>query len=609
MGKITKEVIKIDNIQTKICKICREEKTVNEFHSSGKGYYKSTCKVCAWFRSNNNIIIKNNWNIDEYKQIMHYILIDKLLLNEIAIILNRDLFDLCDVIVNYLKLRGQNKTQLKYNCDNCGIEFLIYPYQFLSQKSHCCSKQCSSLYKTGINYHKIIGINNCLYCGNEFDVYDHVSDQKYCCLDCKAEHYRENPKQEIVICSNCNKDYIRRKQSRYNNNFCSLECELDFKHKQSWEFRKCEICEEEFECLKSVTQRFCSIQCQGIWQSQYLIGENSPGYNHEFSKEDRTIICEWCKNPFEVSPHKIDIAKYCSDKCRQEYFSNVLSQTPEWKERSRKNAVRNLENKVWDTNTGIQILVNDFLNELDINYKNEKGFIHFAVDNYLIDFNLIIEVMGSYWHCDHRIYNNINYEMQVNRIRMDKIKHTFLLKNYGIETLYLWEKDIENDPQLCKNLILHYVNNNGIIDNYNSFNYTFDNKLNINNIINIPYMDWDIEDLKLIIDTSVKEKMSHKQQDKWITYNCEYCGNEKEMLIGHYNIQKHHYCSRECTQKASITRVKVKCNNCAKDLEVIKSKYDKNIRFFCDRECQHEYQKKLGFKYDKSDLNYNINAI
>lgn len=600
----------MSNIQTKVCKICGEEKKINEFNSKGNGHYDSVCNVCNWFKRHNNINIKNGWFIEEYKQIIHYVLIDKLLLNKIAINLNKDLLDLCDVVVNYLKLKGHNKTQLKYNCDYCNTEFSIYPYQFLSQKSHCCSKQCSNSYKTGINYHKIIGKNNCTYCGKEFDIYDNVPDQKYCCLDCKAEHYRDNPKQEELICSNCGKNYIRRKQSsRYNNNYCSLECELEFKHKESWEFRKCEICGKEFECLKSTTQRFCSIQCQSIWQSQFLIGENAVGYNHEFSKEDRTIICEWCGNPFEVSPHKIGIAKYCSDKCRQEYFSNVLSQTPEWKERSRKYAVRNLENGVWNTNTGIQIIVNDFLNELNINYKNEKGFVYFAVDNYLIDFNLIIEVMGSYWHCDHRIYNNINYEMQVNRIRMDKIKHTYLLNNHNINILYLWEYDIENYPELCKNIIIHYVNNNGNIENYHSFNYVYDNELTIKNNIEIPYMDWDINNLKSIIDTSVKEKMSHKQQDKWITYNCEYCGNENEELISHYNKQKHHYCSRECTQKASITKIKVRCNNCSKEIEVIKSKYNKNIRFFCDRDCQHEYQKRLGFKYDKSDLNYNIKTV
>ncbi|MCE5220062.1 MAG: hypothetical protein LLF98_02040 [Clostridium sp.] len=597
------------NLETKVCKICGEEKQITEFNSKGSGHYDSICNVCNWFKRHNNINIKDGWFIGEYKQIIHYILIDKLLLNEIANNLNRDLFDLCDVVVNYLKLRGQNKTQLKYNCDYCNTEFLMHPYQLLSQKAHCCSKQCSNSYKKGINYHKIIGKKNCIYCGNEFDVYDNVPDQKYCCLECKDKHYKENPKQEEVICSNCGKSYTRRKQSRYNNTFCSLECELEFKHKEKWEIRQCEICGKDFECLKSSTQKMCSIQCQGIWQSLYLSGENANGYNHNISKEDRTLICQWCGTLFEVSPHKINTAKFCSDKCRQDYYSNVLSQSPEWKERSRKNAVKNLENKVWDTNTYIQVLINNLLDELKIKYINEKGFTYFAVDNYLEDYNLIIEVMGTYWHCDHRIYKNINYDMQVKRIKMDKIKHTYLLNNYNIEILYLWEKDIVNNPQLCKNLILNYINNNGILDNYHSFNYVFNKQLKVSNKIEIPYMDWDINNLKEIIDISVKEKMSHKQQDKWITYNCEYCGNEKEMLISRYNKQNHHYCSKECAIKGRVTKIKVKCNNCNEEIEVPKSKYNKNIRFFCNQQCQHEYQRQFGFKSDHRDLNYNIVQI
>jgi hypothetical protein len=48
----------------------------------------------------------------------------------------------------------------------------------------------------------------------------------------------------------------------------------------------------------------------------------------------------------------------------------------------------------------------------DGKYLNEKQFQYFAVDNYLEEYNLIIEVMGTYWHCDNRFYPTVNYEMQ-----------------------------------------------------------------------------------------------------------------------------------------------------------------------------------------------------
>jgi len=46
-----------------------------------------------------------------------------------------------------------------------------------------------------------------------------------------------------------------------------------------------------------------------------------------------------------------------------------------------------------------------------------------------------------------------------------------------------------------------------------------------------------------------KEKMSHKQLDKWTVFNCEYCGKEKEELTTHYKKAKHHFCSYNCVYK------------------------------------------------------------
>lgn len=179
--------------------------------------------------------------------------------------------------------------------------------------------------------------------------------------------------------------------------------------------------------------------------------------------------------------------------------------------------------------------------------ENEKTFGNFSVDNYLVNSNLIIEVMGSYFHADHRIYTNSLYWMQKDRIKRDKAKHSLLDNKYGIQILYLWEEDINNNIDLCKKLIFLYIDSAGKLNNYHSFNYILENnEIVLKRDISIPYMDYDVSLINSTMEIKNKEKYSRKQVEKWITFKCETCGKEKEELISHYNKKKHHFCSYEC---------------------------------------------------------------
>lgn len=605
-----KNEVNVKNVETKVCKVCGKEKPVGEFNSKGKGYYDSKCTLCGWFERNKNYTIKEGWTLDEYIIIIDNLINKKpIFLNDIATLLNKDLRELCDVVSNYLKVSGRTPLQVKCNCDNCEKDIVIPSSVYLASKVHFCDKSCSNKYKKGKNFHKVIGKGKCISCEGEFDIYDNVPDQKFCCTECKHKYYYyETPKYEDKICTNCNKEYTRKQQSgrEYKNNYCSLECELEYKHKEKWEFRECEICKKEFECLKSSSQKMCSIQCQGKWQSINLSGENANGYNHEWSIEDRTVVCEWCGLEHQAKPYQIENGRrFCSDECRQDWFAKEYSQTEEFKEKSAIRAAKMLEDDIFNQRvTGIQIIINDLLDKLNIDNKTEKAFGKVTLDNYLIDNGLMIENMGTFYHCDHRKYPQIIYERQVNRIRMDKIKHSYLRNNHNVEVLYLWEEEINNNILLCEQLINLYVKNNGKLDNYHSFNYKLnsENILELNDVVFKPYMAWDIEELHKIIDTSTKEKMSHKQLDKWTIFNCEYCGIETEQLTGKYNTSEHHYCSTECSGKAQIKRFIVYCNNCNEEISVIQDKYITNKRFFCDQKCQHEYQKRVGFKKEEDRL-------
>jgi hypothetical protein len=314
-------------------------------------------------------------------------------------------------------------------------------------------------------------------------------------------------------CNNCNKIFYRKQRYKNNHCFCCKECELTYKHNLFYFERECPICKKIFETTKVKNKIYCSLKCQIEWQKQNpRTKENHPCYDKNIN---HTIICQWCNKEFETGAYRIKHGiKFCSNKCRQEWFAKEWSQTEEWKEISRIRSTKILtDNLISKTNSGIQIIINNVLDNLNIDYKNEKNFKYFSVDNYLIDYNLCIENMGTYWHCDHRKYKKIIYENHIDRIKRDKSKRTYIINNYNINLLYLWETDINNNLLLCEKLIKLYISNNGVLNNYQSFNYKIINdELILVDNIEKPFMDYDISDLNKIIDIKIKEKISKKQK-------------------------------------------------------------------------------------------------
>lgn len=321
----------------------------------------------------------------------------------------------------------------------------------------------------------------------------------------------------------------------------------------------CDGCGNVFNRNKTKVSKnnFCSLSCYRKWlKINYKKFPDTSGSMNPRWKPgiDRERTCEWCGEKYSVDAYESakNTKKFCGEKCRREWYAKVWSQKEEWKQDRKNWAISLLKSGEINTNTGIQLSVNSMLNELEIFSTREKEYPHFTVDNYLDEKNLIIEVMGTYWHCDIRKYSKeINYQSQMNRIRMDKIKRSCLKNSYGIDVLYLWEYDIDNNPELCKCLIREYFKNNGVLPNYHSMNYEIDlnKRLNLKNSIISPYMDWDIDDLNKIFDIKEKNKFSKKQLDKWIQYPCDMCGKECEELISHHVKKKNHFCSVSCFKK------------------------------------------------------------
>ena len=293
---------------------------------------------------------------------------------------------------------------------------------------------------------------------------------------------------KYIQCEYCGKT-VYKTLSQYNkreHHFCSNKCQSLLRRTQVFEYRKCEICGTEFYVSNKSTQRFCSNQCQNKWQLEN-VGFRNPKFQGDYAR------CENCGKSYLVGKYKLENGKhhFCSTECRQEWFSNVWPQSDEWKEKSRKRAVRILSNNAVSTQTKPQIAVNNMLDNLFIEYRNEEPFVYYSIDNYLPEYKLAIEVMGDYWHSSPLKYPKKINDKQKHIISRDKAKHTYIKNHHRIEILYLWESDILKCPDLCIALIRHYIANDGCLDNYHSFNYHIDDdgNLTLNADIIHPYQE------------------------------------------------------------------------------------------------------------------------
>lgn len=90
----------------------------------------------------------------------------------------------------------------------------------------------------------------------------------------------------------------------------------------------------------------------------------------------------------------------------------------------------------------------NFLKVLGVKYirqyeaKEIGRFYDFKIEN-----GPILEINGSYWHGDKRIYEEKDLNsVQKKNIYIDNIKRRWA-ENNGIEIYYFWEKDIHENPE------------------------------------------------------------------------------------------------------------------------------------------------------------------
>lgn len=302
----------------------------------------------------------------------------------------------------------------------------------------------------------------------------------YCSKVC-ANNVKTN--RDNVVCDNCGKIFSKTKHkiSVSKNNFCCRKCTDEYRTKINRNVRKCEFCENYFETTKSSKKRFCNTKCQNEWQKT-----NVGIKNKRFTRV--LIKCDYCDKEFCIKKYKLEQENhFCSTNCRQNWFKNTYSQLDETKDKSRETALKMLEDgKFSHTNTKPQLIVNEILGNMNIDYINEYNVKYYSIDNYLSDYDLFIEVQGDYWHCNPIKFEKPKNKNQKDRIVRDKAKHKYIKNKYNTEILYLWEYDIIHNIELVKYLIETFVKNKGFLYDYNSYNYKLiNNNLELDIIKNL----------------------------------------------------------------------------------------------------------------------------
>jgi hypothetical protein len=252
----------------------------------------------------------------------------------------------------------------------------------------------------------------------------------------------------------------------------------------------CDFCGKETLIAPSLylkhEKHYCCKECQNKGAIKFGIsrGENNGRYN------SKNIKCTNCGKEFKAPKYIQEQTNsygennhYCCRKCYAEYRSKHFigdkcgmtgkKYTGEkLKEMSKITTKRICDGKFKQTMTKPHIKINKVLDDINVLYTNEFNLKYHALDIYLDDYNLGIEVMGDYWHGNP---NKYSYEklgkIQLKSKKQDKSKHAYTKKYHNFEILYLWESEINNNINLCSLLIEKYIETNGVLQDYNSFNY------------------------------------------------------------------------------------------------------------------------------------------
>lgn len=79
--------------------------------------------------------------------------------------------------------------------------------------------------------------------------------------------------------------------------------------------------------------------------------------------------------------------------------------------------------------------------------RGDRGRYVAVADFFLPEFDLLVEVNGTYWHADPRVYPNGPKTAAQIRTKRRYDRKMRRLKSLGYRVVEIWEKDFKKDPQ------------------------------------------------------------------------------------------------------------------------------------------------------------------
>lgn len=129
--------------------------------------------------------------------------------------------------------------------------------------------------------------------------------------------------------------------------------------------------------------------------------------------------------------------------------------TDKTREERRQRRLKALSSKS-NKRTSIEIILSNILDELRVRHCSQYTMYgKFTVDEFLPEYNVIIEAFGGYWHGDTRKFPVLTERQEkTQKVDATRIKY---LNTCGNPVLVLWEKELNENPKWCKEQIISFI--------------------------------------------------------------------------------------------------------------------------------------------------------
>lgn len=284
------------------------------------------------------------------------------------------------------------------------------------------------------------------------------------------------PKEEWSKCNICNlsisdinKKY--KKQGMYKSEYFKEHLEKDHNTTLSEYFPKkhkcpCNICNKFLEVTTKgsniVYKKMACGRTEGTlkWAKEAKTTRKGSGnpmfkkkpWNTGLSKEISKSIMEGAKKRIGRKTSE-DTRKKQSESAKKRKIHGHTGHrhSEDTKNKLRINTLKMIKDgKYKQTNTKPFLTFERFLNDLNIKYEKEKVISHWSFDFFLIDYSILIEVDGDYFHSNPKLYPNgpETKTQRVNHYR-DLKKNQFCIDS-GLKLVRFWESDIFGAEECVK---------------------------------------------------------------------------------------------------------------------------------------------------------------